>query len=105
MSLYFFNTLFIRTNSSRIICESIKALETKTSLLFNLVFAKNTILSCFFLFFLIIELQFLIPAVTAQTFYPITELAVPIGIPTNEAKAETETHRVIKGTKISDHSM
>ena len=30
--------------------ESIKALEIKTSMLFNLDFANKTILSCFFLF-------------------------------------------------------
>ena len=36
--------------------ESIKTLETKIPMLFNLDFANNTILSCFFLFFLIIDL-------------------------------------------------
>ena len=43
--------------------ESIKTLEIKSSMLCNLDFAKNTILSCFF--FLIIDLHFLIPAVIA----------------------------------------
>ena len=50
---------------SHVTYESIKALKIKTSVLFNLDFANNTILSCFFLFFLIIELYFLIPAVIA----------------------------------------
>ena len=64
-------------------------------MLFNLDFANNTILSCFFFFFLIIDLYFLIPAVITQIFNPIVELAIPIGIPTKEAKAEMETHPVI----------
>ena len=54
-----FSTLFIIMDSSRLIFESIKALEIKMSILFNLDFANNTIL-CFFLFFLIIDLSFLI---------------------------------------------
>ena len=62
-------------------------------MLFNLDFANNTILSCFF-FFLIIDLYFLIPAVTAQNFNPTAELVFPIGIPTKEEKAEMETHPV-----------
>ena len=52
------------------IFESIKALEIKTSMLFNLNLANNTILSCFFFFFLIIDLYFLIPAVIAQVPNP-----------------------------------
>ena len=69
-------------------------------MLFNLDFANNTILSCFFFFFLIIDLYFLIPAVITQIFNPIVELAIPIGIPTKEAKAEMETHPVIVEPKI-----
>ena len=38
---------------------------------------------------------FLIPAVITQIFNPIVELAIPIGIPTTEAKAEMETLPVI----------
>ena len=63
--------------------ESIKALEIKASTLFNLHFANNTILSCFFLFS---DSYFLIPAVITQIFNPIVELAIPIRIPTTEAK-------------------
>ena len=59
-------------------------------MLFNLVFAKNTILSYFFFFFLIIDLYFLIPAVTAQIFNPFVEFVIPIGTATEEAKAEIE---------------
>ena len=67
--------------------ESIKVLEIKSSMLFNLDFANNTILSCFFFFFLIIDLYFLTPAVIAQIFNPIAGLVIPIEIPTKEAKA------------------
>ena len=61
-----------------------KALEINTSMLFDLDFAINTILS-----------YFLIPVVIAQSFYPIADLVIPIGIPSNEAKAEIEIHPVI----------
>ena len=64
-------------------------------MLFNLAFANNTILSCIFFFLLIIDLYFLIPAAIAQIFNPITELVIPIGIPSKEAKAEIEIHPVI----------
>ena len=37
---------------------------------------------------LIIDLYFLIAAVIAQVFNPISELVIPIGIPSKEAKAE-----------------
>ena len=57
-----FSTLFIDTNSSWLIFESIKSLEIKTTIVFDLVSASNTILSCFFFFFLIIDLRFLISA-------------------------------------------
>ena len=67
-----------------------------------LVFDSNTILLCFFLFFLIINLYFSIPAVVAQIFNPTVKLAIPIGIPTKEAKAEVETHQVITETKTTD---
>ena len=67
-------------------------MEIKTLTVFTLVFATNNILSCFFSFFLIIDLQIL--AV-------ITQLFAPTGIPTNEAKAETETHPVTVETKVS----
>ena len=47
-------------------------------MLFNLVFANNTILSCFYFFSLIIDLYFLIPAVIAHIFNPIAELVILI---------------------------
>ena len=70
------------------IFESIKALEIKTPVLFNSDFADDIILSCLFLFFLFIELCFLIPSVITQIFNPTAELVIPIGLPTKEAKAE-----------------
>ena len=67
-------------------------------MLFDLDFANNTILSCFF--FLIIDSYFLIPAAISQIFNPIAELIFPIGIPSNKAKAEIEIHPVIVEAKI-----
>ena len=64
-------------------------------MLFNLDFANDIILSFSFLFFLFIDLCFLISAVITQIFNPIAELVIPIGIWTKEAKAEMETHPVI----------
>ena len=96
ISFYSFRTLFIQVNSSHLINESIKALEIKTSMMFNLDFANNTFLLCFRFFFLIINLCFLILAVIEQSFNPISELIIPIGIATKEAKAEMETHTAIE---------
>ena len=67
---------------------------------FDLDFANNTILSCFFFFFLIIDSYFLTPAVIIQIFSPIAELVIPIGIPNKEAKAEIEIHPVIVEAKM-----
>ena len=44
--------------------------------------------------------MFLIPAVNAQVYNPTAKLAIPIGIPTNKAKAEIETHPMITETKM-----
>ena len=56
-------------------------------MLFNLYFANNTILSCFLLFFLIIDLYFSSPAVA--------ELIILNGIPNKEEKADMKTYPVI----------
>ena len=74
-------------------------------MLLNLDFANNTILSCFFLFFLIVDLYLLIPAVITPSFNPIVELAIPIGVPTKKSKAEMETHPVIVETTINESSI
>ena len=68
-------------------------------MLYNLDFANNTILLCFFFLFLIIHLHFLIPAAIAQIFNPIAELLIPIEILIKEAKVEIEIHPVIKKVK------
>ena len=60
-----YSTAFLRFFNF-VLYESIKALEVKIAIEFNLVFANNTILSLFFsVFFLIIHLYFLILAVIA----------------------------------------
>ena len=68
LSLYSLNALFTKTNLSRLICESIKALEINTSMSFYFAFANNTILPCFFYFSLNYWLLVLIPTVIPQTF-------------------------------------
>ena len=74
-------------------------------MLFNLDFANNTILPCFFFFFLIIDLKFLNPAVIAQIFNHIAELLIPIEIPSKEAKAEFEIHPSTAESKIRKYSI
>ena len=81
----------MKTNSLRLIYESTKALEIKTLIASNLVFASDAILSCFFHFFLIIGLYLLNPAVSAQIFNPTAEPAKPTGTPTNKANTEIQT--------------
>ena len=46
------------------------------------------------LFFFIIDLYFLIPAVIAQIFIPTAELVTTTRTPTNDANAEIETQLV-----------
>ena len=88
-----------------IIFETIKPLEIKTSMLFNLDFANSTILSCFFSFFLIIDLCFLISEVIAQILNPISKLVIPIRIPTKEAQAKIEIYPIIVEIAISKWSI
>ena len=63
-------------------------------MLFNLDYANNTILSCFF------DLHFLISAAIAQIFNPIADLVTPIVVTSKEAKAKIEIHPVIVEAKI-----
>ena len=67
-------------------------------MVFNLVFANNIILSCFFLSFLIVDLSIL--AITAQILNPFAELVIPKGIPTKEPKGGIETQLVTAEAKI-----
>ena len=46
------------------------------------------------LFFLIIDLYYLILAVITQTFSSIAVLVIPINMPTKEAKTEMDKHPV-----------
>ena len=101
ISSYFFNTLFIKRNLSWLIHQSIKSLEIKTFILFNLGLAENTILSFFFsFFFLIIDLYFLIPVVITQIFNPAAEHVIPAFMPTT-----AETKPVEIEAKISKFSV
>ena len=75
-------------------------LGIKTSIVFTLVFANNTILSWFSLFFLTTDLYFLVPAVNGQIFYPNAELVMLTETPTNEANANIETHSLTAESKI-----
>ena len=78
-----------------------KDLEIRTSIVFNLSFPNNTILSCFLFFYFMIDLYFLIPAVIAQFLIPTADLLIPTGTPTNEENAEIEIQPVTVETKIS----
>ena len=71
----------------------------KTFMVFHLVFANKTILSCFPHFFLIIDIYFLISAVIAQTFIHTDELVITKETPNNEANAEIETQPLTAETK------
>ena len=53
------------------------------------------------LFFLIIDLYFLIPTDITQIFNPIAELIIPIVMPTKEQKEEMEMHPVTVEYRIS----
>ena len=53
------------------------------------------------LFFLIIDLYFLIPTDITQIFNPIAELIIPIVMPTKEQKEEMEMHPVTVEFRIS----
>ena len=58
--------MLTETNASWLISETIKALEIKTSMIFNSGFAKILFYHVFFFFFLIVDLYFSITGVTAQ---------------------------------------
>ena len=64
-------------------------------MLFNLDFANDAILLCFYFFILTIDLYFLVPAVIPQILNPIAELVIPIGITSKETKTAIEIHRVV----------
>ena len=96
--------LIMKENSSWLIFQSIKALEVK-KLDGVQLFVTNSILSCFFFFFLTTGLYFLIPEIIKEISIAIAELAIPTGIPTNEARAEVKTYPVTSETRISRFSV
>ena len=77
--LYSLNTLLTETNSSRQIYEPIKAWQTRNSIVFNWSFSNNTIVSCFFLFFYIVYVNFSILSVIALMFIFTAEIVISIG--------------------------
>ena len=79
--------------------ELIKALEIKTSIVFNLYFTSKTIFLCFFDLVLDNWVIFLIVAVNVQIYNPTAELAMLTGTPTNEANEEFETQTLTAETK------
>ena len=82
------------------IFESIKALESRTSLLFNLKFAVQ-FYNAYFFFFSINNLHFLISAVITLAFNTTSKLVISIGMQTKEAKSGTETDPVTVEIKTS----
>ena len=93
MSLYSLNTLFTKKSS---LFDSIKALEIKTIMVFNLSFLQKYYFMMFF-FFLI---NYLLIHFISHVFNSTTRLAILVEIPTKEAKAEIAIHSVI--AKISE---
>ena len=69
--------------------------------MFNLNFPNDTNLSCFFFFYFIIDLYFLIAGVIVQIFIPIAELVIPTGTQNYEANEETETQPVTAEARIN----
>ena len=53
-----------------------------------------------FLFFVIADLYFLIPAIIAQNYNPIAELVMPTAISMKESKAIVQTNPVTAEAKI-----
>ena len=81
-------------------------LSSETSMLFNLDFANDTILSYFFLFLITVYLWlFLVPTVITQIFNPVAELLITVEIPIKEGKAENNRHSVTVQIKISNYSI
>ena len=80
------------------------------SILFNLVFPIDNILSCFFFFswllscifyFLNYWLNYWLNLFFFLIFIVTAELTIPTGMPTKNAKAENEAHPVTLEAKIS----
>ena len=74
-------------------------------MLFSLDFHNNTMLSWLFFFFLVIDVYFLIPAAIEQIFNPITELVIPVRIPSKDVKADIDIQPVIVEAKVGKRSI
>ena len=74
-------------------------------MLFSLDFHNNAMLPCFFFFFLVIDVYFLILAAIEQIFNPITELVIPVRIPSKEVKADIDIQPVIVEAKVRKRSI
>ena len=97
-TVMFFSILLIKTNSSWLIFELIKALEIKTSMLFKF---------CWQYYFIMVLFLFLnyLPILFNSCYYCTNfsfcyKLVIPIWIPRKDTKAEFEIHPVIAETKI-----
>ena len=98
-----FNKSFTERDSSSLIFESIKALKMIISFVYN--FLPITLcLPCFLFYFLIIDIYILIATDIARIFNPTAEHKIPIGLPTNKSKLESETHPLIAETNTSNCS-
>ena len=91
---------FSETNLSWLIYVSTEALEIRTSIVFNLSFPLNTILSSFFFLFFIIDLCFFIPAVIVQIRIATAILIIYTGTQIYEVNAETDTQPLTVEAKI-----
>ena len=74
-------------------------------MVFELDFAKSTVLSSFLFFFLNFDVYLLIPPAIAQILNPIAELVMSIEIPSHGVKAEIKTHLVIAKAKTRQYSI
>ena len=77
---------FITKYSTNITTLFILSVFFKSKSSITYFFVSNTTLSCVFLYFLIIDSYFLIPAVIVQICNPTAELATTLGIPNNNEK-------------------
>ena len=74
-------------------------------MLFSLDFHNNAMLPWFFFFFLVIDVYFLILAAIEQIFNPITELVIPVRIPSKKVKADIDIQPVIVEAKVRKRSI
>ena len=74
---------------------SINACNTKVSMLLNLLLADIRILSCFFLFFLVIFSNFLTIPVVQEKNKVSLALGIPTGVPTIVVNEIIDTHHFL----------